>query len=268
MTTQMRNWLAFSIAAVFLTAQTAAADAPASKTSGEANADGVQGLTDANADRLGLFPTAHSLRAGQFVLNDYELFLVQMGYGVTDRLQLAAATVLPNWEGIPFILNLSAKYRYYDSTRVKLAVLGTITLISQHSGLGNLGTVGNALSYCLDDRCDNMLNATVIANIQTFSEGTVFLWMGGAGGSFKVARRLRLLAEVATAGLFAVASGSGKSGSATVPGGLLTYGLRLFGEDLAADLLFVKPFSTTGAFKDFPLPLGIPVVNVSYKFGG
>ena len=192
------------------------------------------------------------------------MFIVQLGYGVTDQLQLGFATLLPIIEGTPFLANLSAKFRYFGSPRLKLAALGTFTYFGGVDGTA--ATLGHAASYCLDDECDNLLNATVIANLQMAEGAVAVLWMGGAGASVRLARHVRLLAEFGTAGVFAFSTTSNDQVSETIPGGAVTYGVRLFGGDLAADLLFVKPVSTTGAFADFPLPMGFPVVNVSVKF--
>jgi hypothetical protein len=81
---------------------------------------------DPNGDRMGLFPTASSLPAGQFLINDYELFFLQFGVGVTDRLQLSLLASVP--VGGVFMSSLSAKYRYVDTPYVKLAGLLTGTV--------------------------------------------------------------------------------------------------------------------------------------------
>ena len=68
----MKSLLVFVAAASCVGAQTVWAEAPttAPPAASPANAAGSVGLADANADRLGLFPTANTLRAGQFLFND------------------------------------------------------------------------------------------------------------------------------------------------------------------------------------------------------
>ncbi len=222
---------------------------------------------DANNDRLGLLPTAQSLKQNQFLFNDYELFLLQIGWGATDRLQVSFLTSFP-LAGVPFWGILSGKYRYFDSSSVKLAALGTFTFIpSFDSHTFTLATVGHAATFCLDSACDNELNATGIFNLQFGSTGesgrtqAVVVGYFGGGAAIRASRHIKLIAEVSTGGASTTAS------FVAIPGGLITYGLRFFGTDIAADLLLVRPFATSGSVGDFPFPLGIPMLNFSYRWG-
>jgi hypothetical protein len=74
---------------------------------------------DAHSDRVILMPTAETQPEGTFFIRSYELVLLQLGYAITDDLQLSALVLPPLFQeqdaaedifvlGLPFVV---ATYR-------------------------------------------------------------------------------------------------------------------------------------------------------------
>jgi hypothetical protein len=222
------------------TAEIAAAPAPTGASS------------DPNIDRGFLLPTAETQPAGSITFNDYQLFFVGLTYGITDSLQVSASALLPVLEDTPTVVSGSGKLRLVATDRFRLAAHASATALRADGDGVGLATLGGTGSLCLDAGCHSMLSATVGA-MAALDDGVaapaVFY---GLSATRRVAPRIKLLAEVAGAALDV------EDGTESLHG--VSYGVRFFAANIAADVGFVKPIGA-----DDPFVLGFPFLNVSYR---
>lgn len=237
---------------------------PARADTGAAAVDDAFVELDPNADRVGLFPSAHTLRQGKSVINSYMLFFLQYGYGLTDNLQFSLGTMVPIAPGELLPVQVGMKWRFLESGRVRVAALSSLAGVLVRGGGGGFFTAGALSSICIDSACESFFNLGVDANwivgstIGFISEGFAFRYTGGV--VYKVGNSVKLVGELASGGLATM------NDFALARGAVFTYGLRLFGSDIAGDIGFMK-FFAEGLGMDF-FPIGFPVVNFSYRFGG
>jgi hypothetical protein len=186
---------------------------------------------DPNATRLFFGPTARSLKRGQAYFGVYEFVMPFVQVGVTDRLSVGAGTPLvfgfdeserPFW--------VTPKLQLFDThgTQIAVGVLHAFNIDGHGGGIGYVvGTRGSAQS-----------SFTVGAGVAYGSSG------GRAGvlmigGDRQVRRHVKLITE----------SYVWKRGD-----GLVSGGIRFFGERLSADLALAFPVGA-GEF------IGFPVIN-------
>ncbi len=210
-------------------------------------------------DRLGLFPTAHSIPKETFLISDYDLAVVQFGLGVTDALQLSAQVIVPI-ESATFGAALNAKYRYLGLPQLDLALFQTVAFAT-NSGLSLVAT-GHAATACADSTCRLLLNVTAALLLRDLSGN----WGGAVaiGAAVRVVPHVKVIAEV-SAGAYALGDMMDRRGR-----NLLTYGLRFFGTSWSLDLLFSKLVRVSGGIgfdgRD-DLVIGQPMFAFTYHSG-
>jgi hypothetical protein len=206
--------------------------------------DGEYRRVDPNRTRLLLAPTGRPLRAGQGYFSAYEIFFTFFSVGITDFLSFAGGlTLLPGAEDQLFYL----------------APKLTLPLHSEAVNIGAGIVYGNVFS-------SNSSGAGFVYGVGTFGSQyaavTVGLGYGFAEGEFASKPVLVLGGEtqvsssikLVTENWFAVGADSK----------LLSFGIRFFGEHLAADLGFMYPLSDEGGMSGFPF---LPWVGFVYNFG-
>jgi hypothetical protein len=211
---------------------------------------------DPNIDRGFLLPTAETQPAGSLTFNDYELFFAGLTYGVTDSVQVSVSALLPVFPDSPIIATGSGKARLVSSGGFKLAVHGSFTIATESGDDATLMTGGSTASFCLDATCHSMLSGTLggaSAGDGGYSDHAVFY---GASLVQRIAPRAKLLVEVA--GLRAKGDEDGSDSLHVV-----SYGVRFFGDNIAADVGFVKPVGIDG--DDDVFVTGLPFINFSYR---
>jgi len=186
--------------------------------------------------RLLFGPTARSLQKGQVYFGVYEVFLPFVQVGVTDRISIGGGT--PLFVGIdeshrPFWITPKVQVLHGQSTDVAVGVLhasipgeatgGVGYVVATHGNERNSFTTGAGLAYDVDGG----------------RSAVVML-----GGEQQMRPGLKLISE----------NYVWKGGN-----GILTGGVRFFGERLSADVAL-----------GFPIGLGelfaFPVVNFVYNF--
>jgi len=100
---------------------------------------------DASMDRVGLFSTAETHPAGTFFFSDYELFLFQFGYAVTDNVQLALTGLLPLIKEQPYFFDLNAKVNFVRSRWFRLAGIVALDVLVDAGGADDLFFGGDSL---------------------------------------------------------------------------------------------------------------------------
>ena len=197
--------------------------------------------TDPNYTRLFFAPTGRALKSGQGYFSTYDIFFPFLAVGIGDVLTLAGGmSLIPGAESqifyiapkiTPFHLknvDLSAGLLYVNVTSGSASGVGIVY------GIGTYGTSDGAVTAGLG---------------WGFAEGELsnkpILLLGG---EFRVARNIKFITEN------------------WIPPGtdliVFSFGIRFFGESLAADLGFIRPsrFGSSG----FPF---IPWVGFAYNFG-
>lgn len=253
--------------ALLLLALLVAAPSTFAQSDAPAPPDAPQRL-DPNGTRLFLSPTARTMPKGQGRFSDYMVFFPSVAYGFTDWLDASlGVSILPGSSTQIATFNLKAQV--YDSETVDLAVGNLFgTPIGEGTGDGfggtayGLATFGDARravtlgayvayagidassTFCEDDVCDTEDNFDFAV-----AEGVVLM----LGGELQVSNSVKLMTENY------VGFGDGETG------GIVSGGIRFFGDQLAVDLAFFRPFDSSSDDLDgFPF---VPYVGFAYNFG-
>lgn len=196
---------------------------------------------DPNYTRLFFAPTGRPLKSGQGYFSVYEVFFPFLAVGIGDVLTLAGGmSLIPGAESqifyiapklTPFHLknvDLSAGVLYINATGGNASGVGIVYGVGTYGTSDGAITAGFGWGFAKGD----------------LSNKPILL----IGGEFRVARNLKFITEN------------------WIPPGtdlvVFSFGIRFFGESLAADLGFFRP-STSGT-SGFPF---IPWVGFGYNFG-
>lgn len=201
---------------------------------------------DNNVTRLFFSSTGRPLPKGEGYVSSYWLFFPFVGFGVTDRITLAAGTpIIPG--GIGKLFYVAPKIALYDSERFSLSA-GSLSFFSTEYinegslgivyGVGTYGSRDNALSFGA-----GWFYADVEEEIETSNEPVFML-----GGERRVSRRVKLITE----NWFAMNPGVT---------GLMSGGVRFIGDRLSADFALAGITGTEAA-------CCLPMLNFVWSFGG
>jgi hypothetical protein len=249
----MRSSLAAALALALVTAAVpaaahAAAPPPPSAVAAAppvVTTDSATGIhEDVSLDHGFLVPTALTQPAHTLTINDYEIVMVGMTYGITDRLQLSA-TVAPT----PFVGALvigSAKYQLIGEGRFRMAVQAGVSSVGFH--------LAGMASGCLSADCHSLLSAnfTFIPTLGSQSEAPFLYgasWIQHLGGEVK------LVLEVTSGGSL----GSGDEAFQQAKDGFLSGGLRFFGRRFSADVGLMATLTDPGRRV-------LPFISGSFRF--
>jgi len=214
-------------------------------------------LSDANAARGWMAPTGLTEPGGTWSVSDYELFLVSIGYALTDRASISVTTIPPLTTDFPLWLLFNAKLQVLKAGRLRAAVQGAATYYSiKNSDTRDSFTAfeaGGALTLCLDDACHSHLSGFVGAGFARDTASSVPFVAAGTLVA-RVGKHVKLVAELDSAFI------AGKVND-VVDGALAWYGIRFTSAMIGVDLGFVRPIGLTGN----TLLLGIPIVTFSYR---
>jgi hypothetical protein len=212
--------------------------APAVSLAQEAGANGSDpaSTSDPGATHLFFGPTARSLPGGTMYLGVYEFLLPFVQVGVTDRFSIGAGTPLlfpMDQRERPFWVTPKLQVLNSDRTQAAVGVLHTANLDGDGGGLAyGVATHGNA------------------ERSFTIGAGMAYARHGGragvvmVGGETTVRRGMKLMTE----------NYVGKGGY-----GMLSGGLRFFGERVSADVGLAIPIGVDNA-------MAFPIVNFAYVF--
>lgn len=231
-----------------------------------AQSDAPQRL-DPNGTRLFLSPTARTMPQGQGRFSDYMVFFPSVAYGFTDWFDASAGvSLLPG--SSTQILTVNLKARAYDSEVVDIAVgnlFGTPVGEGTGDGFGGTAyglvtvgdmrravTVGAYVAYAGIDASSTFCDGDVCDTEDNFdfavAEGVVLM----LGGELQVSNSVKLMTENY------VGFGDGETG------GIASGGVRFFGDQIAVDLAFFRPFDSGNDLSGFPF---VPYVGFAYNFG-
>jgi hypothetical protein len=232
------------------------------EVSPEANPADVR-YHDANVDRVVLGSTAETQPKGTFFVSDYEILLLQVGYAITDSLQVSVSGVPPIVQGQPFFVDLGLKLNVARGKLFRAALTGAFDTVTSGSGSdsgpffgGRLGAIGQ---LCFERNCRSSVSFNA-GTLLTSGVNEALPVYGTAGFIVNVS----LLFEPAMMG--AVGAGSGMVSSGAVFAA--DYGVRLAGKNFGVDFTFIEPVATTMGSVDNPFYLGFPFVTFTYRTDG
>jgi hypothetical protein len=207
--------------------------------------EGVYWAPNPNDTRLFFAPTGRTLAKGEAYFSDTWVFFLLFVGGVTDRLTLGGGfSVLPFEDFTENVFYITPKYGIVRQERFNLAVgalIGVAGVADFNAGPG--GIVYGVATVGAPDASVTIGTGFVFAQSDIGEEPLIML-----GGERRVARRVSLATE-----------------NYFIPGestGLVSYGVRLFGERMSVDLAFGNPIGVDTEIR-FP---GWPYLAFAVKF--
>lgn len=232
---------------------------------------------NAGGDHGFLTSHAETLPAGTFSLNIYELLIYGFSAGLTDRLQLSLS-ITPPFGRPPEGVSLQARYVVHRSERTVVAVrltnldfsswdykgygggfytLGPGVAVDRFVGDSGRFSVHTGLSLHTGPIVGNSAAVEDAAEESTTAEWAGLLWFE-AGVTFRATDWLDLMVE----GMGA-ATMTNDSGFRALPYALVNYGVRFFGDFVAADVALMRPL---GDLELGWLVMGLPYLGLSARF--
>jgi hypothetical protein len=217
---------------------------------------------DASIDRGFLVSHAETLGEGQVALNSYELVLAGVSYGITDDVQITLTTLLPIVEQMPVVLSPQVKWALLRTDNQILTAKFNVNYATSTNSDDNIsgGTISGGLSH--DLYFDNEGRYAMFSGIDiggvfgkvdsSWQMGEGMIMAANLGFSAQVSDFLKVMVEGVVPAYYADDT---IQVSEVVN---MTYGLRFFGDDLAADLGFIRPFGKD--VDDMGLVMGLPYV--------
>lgn len=192
---------------------------------------------DPNATRLFFGPTGRSLPKGQVYLGVYEFVMPFVQVGVTNRFSIGGGTPLVfafDDDGLDRPYWVTPKLQVYNGRKAQVAV-------GAFQGFGGGSSAGIAYGVVTTGTASASLTAGVgMAYTDTGDRAAVVM----VGGDRQVRRNMKFVTE----------NYVWKSGH-----GVVSAGVRFFGERLSADLAFTAPVG-------YEVRAVLPVVNFVYLF--
>ncbi len=192
---------------------------------------------DPNATRLFFAPTARSLKRGQTYVGVYEFLMPFVQVGITDRLSFGGGTPLifgvdDDWDRPMW---LTPKLQVSDNGRTQAAV-GVLHAFDAENA-------GGGIAYGVITRGSDVKSFTAGAGLAYAVDGgrAGVVMLGGEG---RVGRNMKLITEN-----YVWSGGNG----------IVSGGVRFFGERLSADLGLAAPIGVDELFL-------FPVVNFVFVF--
>ncbi len=196
---------------------------------------------DPNQTRLFFAPTARSLKAGQGYFSAYEIFFPFLAVGITDFLTLAGGfSLIPGSNSQ--MLYLAPKITPIQIDKFSLA--GGVLYLNSTSGDAD----GTGIIYTVGTYGDQSASLTAGLGWGFYGSDIANKPVLMLGGELRLSNHAKFITE------------NWIPPSSDVV--IFSFGIRFFGENLAADLGFIRPtiFNTSG----FPF---IPWLGFSYNFG-
>lgn len=237
---------------------------PAVETAGRdepGDRPGEPRFDDANSDRVILFSTAETHPKGTFFFSDYEIFLLQFGYAITDEIQIALSGVPPIIEDQPYFFDLSLKGTVLRSDWVRLGIIGagTAILLPDANPDSLFGVRANGVAQlCFERLCRSSFSFNAGTFLNSESNAIVPITLAG-GVVLRASNLVKFLLEPA----YSLAIGDGVEDQPE--GFLLNYGIRLSGTHFGFDLAFLRPIGTG---EDGGFILGVPWLALTYRTSG
>jgi hypothetical protein len=199
-----------------------------------------------------LSPTAETHPKGSFYVTDYEIFLLQLGYAVSDSTQISLTGTAPLGEAGVVPADLSVKTVLLREPHVTLAAIGSATgLLGFEEVNGFVGRAGAAATFCTE-AAECRLSFSMSTNVTLV--GPASLLFSGAGLNYRAGRIVSIIAEVNS--LIPLGEVIGEAN-----GLVAGVGARLSGRAWGVDLSLLK----AGKAGADTAPI-IPFIAASYRY--
>lgn len=210
-------------------------------------------LLDAGSDHVILFPTADTHPKGTIYFSDYELALLQVGYALTDSIQLSVTGLPPLVEGLPYFADISGKVTFLRITRFRAAGYAGVIGSSMDNEFVYGGRAGAVGQYCFSDSCRSSMSFGVGTLVSTRFHDTVPVHFS-MGLVARVSDVVALLLEPT----FVTSLGADPTEGLFVAGGV-RFSSGNFAFDLTAGRLF-------GIYEGtLPFPVILPMLSITYR---
>ena len=185
-------------------------------------------------------------------MTDYEIFLLQLGYAVSDSTQISLTGTAPLGEAGVVPADLSVKTVLFREPHVTLAAIGSATgLLGFEEVNGFIGRAGAAATFCTE-ATECRLSFSMSTNVTLV--GPASLLFSGAGLNYRAGRLVSIIAEVNS--LMPLGEVIGEAN-----GLVAGVGARLSGRAWGVDLSLLK----AGKAGSDTAPI-IPFVAATYRY--
>jgi hypothetical protein len=213
---------------------------------------GAPRLRDAHHDRLLIAPTAETNPSGSFYATSYEIFLLQIGYSLSDSTQISLTATPPLGDEGIVPGDISIKTVVLREPHVSVAAIASASgVVGFEEFSGFLGRAGGAVTLCADaHECP----ISISLGSSFALAGPASVWFNGVGVNWRVGRIVSLIAEVDT--LLPLAEPVGEANG--VLGGV---GVRLSGRAWGVDLALMKAGKAGAEASN-----AIPFIAATYRY--
>ena len=202
---------------------------------------------DPNRSRLIFGPTARPVKAGQGYFSAYEIFFPFLAFGIADILTIAG--------GISLVPGAKDQL-FYIAPKV------TIPIPSE-----TVNFAAGVLYLNLTGGTEDNTGGGIVYGVGTFGSQyaslTAGLGYGFAQGDFSEQPVIMIGGEAQVSNSIALLTENYIAPGSESTSGLLSFGIRFFGDKLAADLAFFYPLTESGT-SGFPF---LPWLGFTYNFG-
>ena len=217
-------------------------------------------LDDANSGRTWLSPTALTPPKGTWTFSNHMLFLVGGSYSVTDTVALSASTLVPIASDQPFFGYFTAKAQLIRAGKVRVAGHASAVLVTDSQGDDDfsVGTLGAALTYCIDAACHSFLNVYGGGGFSSETDNSSVPIVVSGSLVQRLGKRIKLVLEADSALILGEINDVGE-------GVLAWYGLRFTSRNIGVDFGLFKPLCADCDTEVFPI--GFPWLSFTYRGG-
>jgi len=222
---------------IFKTESLGRLEIPRGKIEKLAHGEEVEGaLADPDQNSIMFCPTPASLAKGDSYFRDFELLVLNFGFGVTDYFDLSFGTFFPVSSEL-LMFSVGGKLRLLDRDKqaIGLALTGGFTKMEEL----HFGTAGAVVGI------GNSRKSLNLAINRTFNDDGDFDTVFIAGADMQVSRRSKFFAEYLS---------SSELLKNEDVNGFVNIGIRIFGKSHSFSLSGFRPLSSdTGSFLAFPM---------------
>jgi hypothetical protein len=194
-------------------------------TTGILSAQEISEQFKAADQSLIVMPTAYTMPKGKQSFTDYELFLIQYAYGITDRTHISAGMVFPIVMDMFKTFTFGVKQNYYRGRLLQSAALVSYNPEVNGGVLGNVVSVGNP-------KVSAHLAAFWVTDMETISKNYAIM----LGGIATLSPRFAVISEVWTSNQIFESDLNG----------IFLIGVRFKGENVSWDIGGFRPIQEDG----------------------
>lgn len=218
-------------------------------------------LDDANSGRTWMSPTALTPPKGTWTFSNHMLFLVGGSYSPTDTVAISASTLIPISNEQPFFGYFTGKAQLVRTGRVRFAGHASAVIITDDDSDDGfaVGTLGGALTYCLDPACHSILNVFAGGGFSSETDNSSVPIVVAGSLIQRLSKRVKLVLEADSALILGEINDVGE-------GVLAWYGARFTSRNIGVDFGLFKPLCADCDTEDV-FPLGFPWLSFTYRGG-